>query len=356
MASAPAGKGIGVTDYRAVWTGKEMLVVAGYDLSVSASPTIRAASYDPALDAWTLLADWPLSQRDGEVVVWSGAELIEWGGAGSGFYADGASFSAATRAWTKIATTGAPSARTHAVAVWSTATSEMIVWGGSTGGSTGAVYLSDGARFKPSSTGGTWSPMASPPPSFLGRSEAMAIWTGTKMLVFGGLSPGCAGTTSLCADAATYDPSTDAWTILPSSGLAGRWHGAEVADGAGGVLLWGGAGPSTKTTPFVYYDDGAIWSGTAFTKIPTTGAPMARDYPYAWFTGGKLFVWGGLAPSAGAGTGLADGAVYDPATSKWTALPTLNAPTGRSRGQAVWTGTEAIVWGGSGLDGKRYRP
>lgn len=55
------------------------------------------------------------------------------------------------------------------------------------------------------------------------------------------------------------------------------------------------------------------------------------------------------------------GAVYDIPTATWKSLPTLNAPVARAFATAVWTGSEAIVWGGqatSGVrnDGKTYRP
>ena len=42
-------------------------------------------------------------------------------------------------------------------------------------------------------------------------------------------------------------------------------------------------------------------------------------------------------------------------------MPETNAPSGRHRAATVWTGREAIVWGGHCLnayfgDGKLYRP
>ena len=37
---------------------------------------------------------------------------------------------------------------------------------------------------------------------------------------------------------------------------------------------------------------------------------------------------------------------YNPSTDSWTATSITNAPAGRSRHTAVWTGSEMIVWGG----------
>ena len=43
------------------------------------------------------------------------------------------------------------------------------------------------------------------------------------------------------------------------------------------------------------------------------------------------------------------GGSYDPESDTWATLPTQDAPTGRTRHTAVWTGTEMIVWGGYGV-------
>jgi N-acetylneuraminic acid mutarotase len=357
MANAPSGPYIGVINYDAVWTGSVMLVTSGFDPAVSYSDSKSLTAYDPMSDAWTSLTDFPLAAREGGAVVWSGAEMIVWGGDEIGVSGDGAFWSPATSTWTTIATTGAPSKRRDMAAVWSTTTNEMIVWGGvGSGTSGGTAYFTDGARYKPSASGGTWSTMSSPPSTFLGRSTPMVVWTGTQMVVFGGDAPSCTPTDSHCADAAAYDPSTDTWTVLPSPAIGPRWHGAVVASGSS-AIFWGGVGGSAAST---YYDDGTIWNGTTFTKIAATasGAPSVRANPFAWSIGGDLYVFGGdISPSSELdGTGKADGGQYDPTTGKWTALPALNAPTGRCLGHAIWTGTEAIVWGGSGRDGKRYRP
>ena len=45
---------------------------------------------------------------------------------------------------------------------------------------------------------------------------------------------------------------------------------------------------------------------------------------------------------------LNDGGRYDPAANTWTALPTSGAPAARDYHTAVWTGSEMIVWGGDG--------
>lgn len=74
----------------------------------------------------------------------------------------------------------------------------MIIWGGDTIG----VNRNDGAAYDPVTN--TWTAVSTagaPSP----RSRHTAVWTGSNMIVWGGLpGPTNAG--------AVYDPATDAWT------------------------------------------------------------------------------------------------------------------------------------------------
>ena len=74
-------------------------------------------------------------RRDGHTAVWTGSEMIVWGG-----YITAATFEhwreiqSQHDSWTATSTTNAPAARANHTAVWTG--SEMIVWGG---------YRSDGS-------------------------------------------------------------------------------------------------------------------------------------------------------------------------------------------------------------------
>ena len=70
--------------------------------------------------------------------------MIVWGGTTNGpaTFGDGATYSPAANAWTILATTGAPAGRIDHTAVWTG--SEMIIWGGA--GSISA--FNDGARYR----------------------------------------------------------------------------------------------------------------------------------------------------------------------------------------------------------------
>ena len=71
-------------------------------------------------------------------------------------------------------------------------------------------------------------------------------------------------------------------------------------------------------------------------------ARWPRVHTAVW-TGSEMIVWGGY----DGGTFLNTGGRYNPSTNSWTATSTTGAPAGRSYHTAVWTGSEMIVWGGS---------
>ena len=52
-----------------------------------------------------------------------------------------------------------------------------------------------------------------------------------------------------------------------------------------------------------------------------------------------MLVWGG---------GLADGGLYDPSANSWSPLPLEGAPLSRYFHAGVWTGTELVIFGGTG--------
>ena len=57
-----------------------------------------------------------------------------------------------------------------------------------------------------------------------------------------------------------------------------------------------------------------------------------------------MIVWGGIDESGYSNSG----GRYNPTADNWTATSTTNVPGARFFHTAVWTGSEMIVWGGSG--------
>jgi hypothetical protein len=118
----------------------------------------------------------PPSARYSHTAVWTGSEMIVWGGYGGGVLNDGGRYNPAGNSWTAMPATGAPAARYNHTAVWTG--SEMIVWGGS-----GASYLNDGGRYNPA--GNSWTAMTTTGAPTARRLHT-AVWTGSEMIVWGG--------------------------------------------------------------------------------------------------------------------------------------------------------------------------
>ena len=112
------------------------------------------------------------------------------------------------------------------------------------------------------------------------------------------------------------------------------------------MIIWGGVGAS-------YFGDGARYNPAAnsWTSVATLGAPAAREFHTAVWTGGEMIVWGGFGPTFFGGLSN-DGGRYNPLSDTWTPVTTVGAPAVRTRHTAVWTGKEMIVWGGLGANGR----
>ena len=110
------------------------------------------------------------------------------------------------------------------------------------------------------------------------------------------------------------------------------WSGSEV-------ILWGG------TNTFDWLADGAAYSGDTWSAIEPSGAPLFRESGSAAWTGNRMLIWGGW----DGGNYLDSGALFDPvvaAAGEWTDMSTDNAPGGRAEHATVWTGDELFIWGG----------
>jgi len=88
------------------------------------------AAYDPAKDSWSVLSASPLSARGWHSAVWTGIEMIVWGGATGlgcdyGYLSDGAAYDPATDSWRPIPSSPL-SGRVEASTVWTG--NEMIIW------------------------------------------------------------------------------------------------------------------------------------------------------------------------------------------------------------------------------------
>ncbi|MGH7272577.1 MAG: hypothetical protein ACREJ3_19280, partial [Polyangiaceae bacterium] len=210
--------------------------------------------YDPASDSWTPIHSSPLSPpRAGESAVWTGTEMLIWGGQ---IYP----------------------------ATW-------LPPSGTTGSSVPPIVPpTSGAAYNP--TTGVWRAMSAagqPPP----RAAHTAVWTGTEMIIWGGDGYfNAQSSDTVLADGAAYNPATDTWRPIrpaPDTGLydaASVWTGTEM-------IVWGGKdkyGPGYSNRGYRYTPATDRWQ-----YMTTVGAPAQRLFPGGTWTGRSLVVWGGLA-------------------------------------------------------------
>jgi len=276
ITNAPSGR----IHHTAVWTGSEMIIWGG---SHGITFFDTGGRYNPSTDSWTAtsITNAP-SGRESHTAVWSGSEVIVWGGFGTfGYSNTGGRYNPSTDTWAATSTTNAPSGRWFHTAVWSG--SEMIVWGGFDGSNN----LTTGGRYNPSTN--TWA-ATSTTNAPTGRFSHTAVWSGNEMIVWGGYN-----LSSYFNTGGRYNPNTDSWTAT-----------------------------TIANAPVARYNHTAVW----------------RD--------SEMIIWGG---SDGSNV-LNTGGRYSPGADSWTATSTTNAPSGREVHTAVWTGSEMIIWGGT--DGLSY--
>ncbi len=252
---------------------------------------ISNAAYDPAKETWRHLPEPPAGAGGPSVVVWTGTQMIGWGGGCCDMeLAEGAEYTLATNSWRML-----------------------------------------------------------PPSPLLGR-HATGVWTGSEMVIAGGRGydrPPTQHTPNLVhfADAAAYDPATRTWRKLPPMPVprGGGYYTltySAVWDGTEMLVIGGTRAPSVEAEPLargVAYDPATnAWRWLAPMEFPRTG------FVSGW-AGDQLVVWGGLGAN---GTIPPNGETYDPSTNAWTALP--RAPL-RARVEAVgvWSGTQMLIWGGA---------
>ena len=128
--------------------------------------------------------------------------MIVWGGFNGSFLNDGGRYNPALNLWTAVPTNGAPSGRDFHTAVWTG--NEMMVWGGLKPSPT--TYLNDGGRYNPAANTWTAIPTNGAPS---GREQHTAVWTGTEMIIWGGAN------VNFLNDGGRYNPTSNLWTSVP---------------------------------------------------------------------------------------------------------------------------------------------
>ena len=307
-----------------VWTGNEMIVWGGR----AGDALDTGGAYEPATDTWrpTSQVDAP-APRSSHTAVWADGEMIVWGGIASGSYlGNGGRYDPATQTWNPVSTNVAPSARAYHTAVWTG--DEMLVWGG-------------GDTVSPQGNGGRYDPIAdewtgitmtdAPWP----RYDHVMVWTGSEAIVWGG-GTNYGFPTISTNTGSRYDPVADSWTATSTDNCPTARY-AHVAVWTGEeMIVW--ANQSYDNTGGLYDPVADAWQTTT-----TADAPEGRAYPSIVWTGSEVIIWGG---SASGLDELDTGGHYDPIQDSWAPTSLTGVPAASVWHTAVWTGSEMLMWGG----------
>jgi N-acetylneuraminic acid mutarotase len=317
--TATAGPPDARADHSAVWTGSEMIVWGG----LGPIYLNTGGRYNPSTDSWVATTTTNATARGFHTAVWTGTEMIVWGGLNDdNLLNSGGRYNPITDSWIPTTITNAPDGRYQHTAVWTG--SQMIVWGGWDGGFT---YFNTGGRYDPNTD--SWSATSTNNVPG-GRQSHTAVWTGSEMIVWGGTADTTGG---------RYNPVTNSWTATSTTNAPDfRYYHTAVWTGSE-MVVWGGENFLALNTGGRYNPSTNSWTATS-----TTNAPDARFSHTTVWTGSEMIVWGGSNENF---FELNTGGRYNPISDSWTATTTVNAPAARTIPTAVWTGSEMIVWGGA---------
>jgi hypothetical protein len=274
-----------------VWTGSDVIVWGGWSWNgVGVTGALAdGAAYDPRADTWQRLADAPIRARARHIAVWTGREMLVWGGLTSvrpNPRADGAAYSPSTGRWRSLA----PSPRnwaTGAASVWANgewiialardrtgdieviaydpdrdrwrelpwlhgglSEENQLVW---TGSELLLINVADG-MFRLAPDAEEWTPVETPP------IWGPVVWTGDRLL----------GVASQPTEPALveWEPISNAWSDIPQAGPVTPWRLFWTGDRA----LFPNAGlamdPSTRewwrmspAAGFDRSDEVVLWAG-----------------------------------------------------------------------------------------------
>jgi hypothetical protein len=307
-----------------------------------------------------------VTDRTDAVVAWAGEELVVWGGwtRDRRLHADGAAYDPRTGRWRPVPP--APQAQVFTddrAAVWTGR--ELLLWGGDTpvagARADGRMRRGGGLAYDPAA--GRWRRLRPPPGLPLERARA-AGWTGTELLVVDAeVGPQATGGR---LRGAAYDPAADRWRRLAPSPRLG---GGDLLER---TVLWAGTRllvwrfldrPGSAATAAGEPDEVDLWAyDPAPDRWTVLASPSPRTRPLlaraslAW-TGGEILAvqhTSVLPPDPAPFAGR-----YDPDRDRWA--PIADPPQRvdfRAPGALVWTGAALVAGGSHAYDptGDRWWP
>ncbi|WP_207912346.1 Kelch repeat-containing protein [Pseudobacteriovorax antillogorgiicola] len=320
--------------HTAVWTGNAMLVWGGLLRHKTNSRVTGGGLYFPDDNHWQTIrlpSRMPLT-RYNHSHVWTGDELIVWGGIDGNLgspTAEGFRFNKGTRMWSNISDQGAPAARSGHSSNWDG--ERMFVFAGLSDHD----YLADLYAYQPDDN--RWSKI-SLPQQVQKRSYHTSVWTGSHILVWGGQNESGFLSTGLIIDPYTGAVSPMNLAGAPKARInhTAVWTGRKM-------IIWGGLSSEGEK-----YRSGAMFdpASNRWQAMSLKNSPARRDLHSAVWTGTHMIIWGG----SGKKRPLRFGAAFNPEVNRWIKLRTEKPLPRRLMHSSVLVGNRLILWGGASSD------
>jgi len=317
----------------AVWNGSHVFYWGGIWEEPNLPQTFKVVEhnsgglFNPSLNKWTPIAAPLIQARGGHGATWNGSEFLIFGGAGvdgepGAITQLGARYNPATGVWQTMTPVGQPEPRMVPLLAWTN--QRLLVWGGQSDRKihgTAALYDPASDQWRKLDTS-----------AFLLPEGATSMWSGSEVFFWGGYDESA----QLVAGGGRYDPSTEAFHPLPTTGAPSVRSSPLIVRLGHEFMVWGGT-VKTQTQPPArkWTSTGAIYNAAAdaWRPVSSRGAPSGGIACRAW-TGTYLLLWDGP---------LAEGLAYDPVQDRWWKLPQEGAPSPRRAG-CIWAGDRMIVW------------
>lgn len=313
----------------AVWTGREVLIWGGVHRGRTVQALSDGAAYDPARDRWTRIAGPPpdVIGGGGDGSTWIGHAAVFWAGNSPDGPARGAVYRPATNSWRRLPA-GPLGPREGYDSFWTG--DELVILGGTSGD---ALATPVGAAVDPFV--GSWRRLPGLR-ALHGLRPSGIVWTGGLAYIGGTLTSRTATGWTSAPVFASYDPVTDTVAEIDINGPGTTsfspiaWTGSDVI------------GTGDSVTDLLSYDpETDTWSAHA----PAPCSVPDDSYPQSAWLGDRFAVACRRAAID----------VYDVATDTWQRVAAGTSPFNQLSGsQIVWTGNELFVW--SGVADRRYNP
>ncbi|MHC4662163.1 MAG: Kelch repeat-containing protein [Planctomycetota bacterium] len=290
--------------------------------------------------------------RVGNTIVYTGTEIIIWGGwIGEGTQTNtGGIYNIQEDVWRATSTgTNCPSDRVLHTAIWTG--DRMIVWGGYDYQNGAMEYYGDGAAYFLDTD--TWTVINNSGDCPSRRCRHSAVWTGDAMIIWGGVVDDFTVNREYMNSGAAYNPILDSWkaiSIEPDIPTARCGHSAFWTGNR--MLIYGGHSELVMPPYNITLYDPLLDSWENLSGV----WPM-EGHSVVW-TGESVISWSGVPMFCGLCAAQNSGSIFYIDNSSWASTSTgENCPSGRIQHTAVWTGDKMIIWGGSMInDGGIYDP